>query len=119
MALEVEFFQLKNGEKPVATFIRSLSPKLQVKAMDALRILEDEGTNLREPYSKHMGNGLFELRIKFASDIARVFYFFVVGSKIIVTNGYTKKQQKADPRELERAYHYKAEYERRRDDGRH
>ena len=72
MAFEVEFYRLDDGEKPVATFIKSLPVKLQNKTMDALRILEDEGTNLRTLF-KAMGNGLFELRIKFASDIARVF----------------------------------------------
>ncbi len=116
MAFEVEFYQLESGEKPVATFIKSLPVKMQVKAIDALTILEDEGPNLREPYSKAIGGGLFELRIKFASDIARVFYFFVVGNKVIVTNGYMKKQQKADKRELERAYRYKADYKGRRRD---
>ncbi|MDR0840323.1 MAG: type II toxin-antitoxin system RelE/ParE family toxin [Christensenellaceae bacterium] len=113
MKFEVEFYTLENGKQPAADFIRSLHSKMQVKAMDALRILEDEGTRLREPYSKHAGEGLFELRIKFSSDIARVFYFFIIGGKIVVTNGYIKKQQRADTKELERAYKYKADYERR------
>lgn len=114
MAFEVIFYDTESGSKPVSDFIRELPAKFQVKALDALRILEDEGPSLREPYSKAMGNGLFELRIKFASDIARVFYFFMVGQKIIVTNGYIKKRQKTDRNELERAYRYKAEYEGRR-----
>lgn len=113
MAFEVVFFEDESGNKPVADFIRTLPAKLQVKAVDALRILENEGPALREPYSKALGNGLFELRIRFATDIARVFYFFVVGQTIIVTNGYVKKRQKVDQGELARAYRYKAEYERR------
>ena len=113
MAYRVVFFETENGNKPVADFIRGLPAKLQVKALDALRILEEEGPALREPYSKALGDGMFELRIKFASDIARVFYFFMVEQRIVVTNGYVKKRQKADRSELARAYRYKAEYEGR------
>lgn len=46
---------------------------------------------LWEPHSKSMGKGLFELRVRQGSDIARAFYFFFCGSKIVVTNGFVKK----------------------------
>jgi len=69
---------------------------------------------LREPYSKHIGNGVFELRIKFAKDICRLFYFFYVDKRIIVTNGFVKKTQKTPRREIELALQYKTDYERRK-----
>jgi len=56
---------------------------------------------------------LFELRIQFASDITRIFYFFCVNNKIIMTNGVVKKSDKTPPREKELARKYKADYERR------
>ena len=46
---------------------------------------------LREPYSKHLDDGIFELRCKFGSDITRVLYFFYYEGKIILTNGFVKK----------------------------
>lgn len=51
--------------------------------MHGLSLLEEYGNRLREPYSKHVGDGLFELRVMFASDITRIFYFYVVDNKII------------------------------------
>lgn len=60
-----------------------------------------------------MGDGLFELRIKFSSDITRIFYFFVVDNKIILTNGFVKKAAKTPKGELELARKYKKDYERR------
>lgn len=60
-----------------------------------------------------MKGGVFELRIKFASDITRIFYFFFVGHKIVLTNGFVKKTQKTPAHEIERALQYKADYERR------
>lgn len=34
---------------------------------------------------------MFELRTKQGSDITRVLYFFIVGKKAILTNGFIKK----------------------------
>lgn len=69
---------------------------------------------MREPYSKAIRNGIFELRIKVATDISRVFYFFFDGKKIVLTNGFIKKTQKTPEKEIEKALEYKADYERRK-----
>jgi phage-related protein len=113
LKFELEFYTLPDGSKPVEEFILGLTPKMQVKALDSLDILELRGNALREPYSKPIKNGIFELRIKFASDITRVFYFFYQGGKIIVTNGFVKKSQKTPKSEIALAEKYKADYERR------
>ena len=52
------------------------------------------GPLLREPYSKSLENGIFELRTKQGSDITRVLYFFIVGKKAVLTNGFIKKSKK-------------------------
>ena len=44
------------------------------------------------------------------SDISRVMYFFVVGRKAILTNGFIKKTQKTPKEEIERAKRYRADY---------
>ena len=76
-------------------------------------LLEEFGNTLREPHSKPIGDSIFELRIKFASDITRIFYFFYVGNKIVLTNGFIKKTQKTPPAEIELAKKYKEDYEAR------
>lgn len=110
---EIEFYQLPNGKKPVEEFLDSLDKKMRAKAIYGLSILEEYGNTLREPHSKSMGDVLFELRIKFAGDISRIFYFFVVDNKIILTNGFIKKTLKTPKAELDLARKYKADYERR------
>ena len=69
-----------------------------------------EGPSLREPYSKHLEDGIFEIRTKFGSDITRVLYFFVIGRKIILTNGFVKKTQKTPASEIALAKQYRADY---------
>jgi len=110
---DVEYYELPNGEKPVKTFIDNLDVKMRAKALGSIDILAEFGNKLREPYSKAMGKGLFELRIRFAGDITRIFYFFFVGNKIILTNGFVKKTQKTPLIEVITARLYKADYERR------
>jgi len=110
---DIEFYTLPNGSKPVEEFLDSLDTKMRAKALYALALLEEFGNTLREPFSKPIDAGIFELRIKFAGDISRLFYFFVVGNKIIVTNGFVKKTNKTPVREIEKAKKYKIDYERR------
>ena len=109
---DIVYYELPNGEKPVKIFIDGLDVKLRVKALSRLEILSEYGRALREPYSKAMGHGIFEQRVRHASDAVRIMYFFYSGSKIIMTNGFTKKSQKTPKSELNLAMKYKADYER-------
>lgn len=109
----IEFYKLPNGEQPVAEFLDGLDAKMRAKALHSISILEEFGNNLREPHSKPIGDGLFELRIKFASDISRIFYFFMVDNKIILTNGFVKKTMRTPKAQIDLARKYKADYERR------
>lgn len=78
-----------------------------------LEFLEDKGPALREPYSKPLGDGIFEIRAKQGRDITRVLYFFVVGQKIILTNGFVKKTMKIPPGEIDCAKRYRTDYQTR------
>jgi phage-related protein len=60
-------------------------------------------------------NGIFELRAKVGSDISRVFYFFVIGKRIVLTNGFIKKTQKTPKSEIELAKKYRNEFLNRED----
>lgn len=110
---EIEFYRTRDGSCPMDSFLDSLDSKMAVKALQELTLLSEKGTDLREPHSKSLGEGLFELRIKFGSNVSRCFYFFRRGQKIIVTNGFVKKSQRTPPRELKRARLFKKDWEER------
>ena len=57
------------------------------------------GPNLGEPHTKAFGGGLFELRLKAAEGIARVFFCTLVGRRIVMLHGFVKKSGKTPPRE--------------------
>ena len=62
------------------------------------------------PYSEELEDGIFELRAKVGSNITRVLYFFVVGRKIVLTNGFIKKTTKTPKTEIEKAKRCRADY---------
>lgn len=109
----VDFYRLPDGTAPVEEFLDELNVKMRNKAINNLEILEEFGNRLREPYSKPIGNGIFELRIQSAGDISRIFYFFCVQNRIILTNGFIKKTNKTPRSEIALAEKYKADFERR------
>lgn len=110
MAFDVEYYEKSDGTYPVEEFILSQNNKMKAKIFKNLELLEIRGNELREPYSKYIEDGIFELRNKVGSDITRILYFFVIGEKIILTNGYVKKTQKAPKSEIEIAKKYKNDY---------
>lgn len=57
------------------------------------------GPNLGEPHTKAFGNGLFELRLKGAVGIARVFFCTLVGKRIVMLHSFVKKSERTPLRE--------------------
>lgn len=76
---------------------------MRAKLSGLIIVLEEKGNELREPYSKSLGDGIFELRASVGSNITRVLYFFYYGERIILTNGFVKKTQKTPRKEIELA----------------
>lgn len=110
----VEFYQKENGDIPVEEFLRMLDDKMEAKIAGIIQVLQEKGNLLREPYSKYLGDGIFELRGKVGNDISRVLYFFYYGGKIILTNGFIKKTHKTPKMEIEKAKAYRVNYLERR-----
>ena len=59
------------------------------------------GPHLGEPHTKAFGDGLFELRLKGAEGIARVFFCTMIGRKIVMLHSFVKKTNKTPARELD------------------
>ena len=73
---EVIFFEKDDGVSPVEEFLLSLDIKMRAKLAKEIALLQEVGNELREPYSKHLDDGIFELRAKQSNNISRVLYFF-------------------------------------------
>ena len=117
MSCKIEFYQKENGKVPVKEFLFSLSPKLRAKAFRDIELLQKYGSELKEPYVKALKGknkrDLYELRIKFSNDIARIFYFTYFNDKYVLLHGFIKKTMKTPAKEIEKAKNYMEDYKRR------
>ena len=107
---EIFFYDKPDGGEPVKEFLSSVDTKMRARILRMIGLLAQNGTALRMPYSEHLVDGIFELRIKSGSDISRVLYFFVIGRRIVLTNGFIKKTAKTPKGEIETAKKYRDEY---------
>lgn len=112
---DVEYYRKNDGTYPAEEFILSQDIKMQAKLFRLLELLELKGNELRGPYSKSLSDGIFEIRAVQGNNITRVLYFFVIGKKIILTNGFVKKTQKTPEGEIALAKKYRADYEFRKE----
>ncbi len=103
MEFEIVFYRDNNGRNPIEDFISELAKKNRVlvaKTQKGIEQLRNSAYHA-EPLSKHIGQGLWELRIRSKTDILRIFYTFTKGKIIILLHVFIKKQQKTSGRELE------------------
>jgi phage-related protein len=100
VAWEIRLYVDRRGRMPVEDFIRPLPDIDQAAIRAAITFLSEVGNAAREPQSKSLGGGLFELRVR----SRRVFYCFLPGKVIVLLHGFTKKAQKTPPGELSIGY---------------
>ena len=96
MAWTVTFFNDR-----VESDILTLAPGFVARFIRYAERMELFGPDLGMPHTRAMGGGLFELRIKAAEGIARIFYCTVVDRRIVILHQFAKKSEKTPPKELE------------------
>lgn len=111
----VEFYRSPDGKSPIDDFIKSQPRKMQAKIFRSLQLLAEYGNALRLPDSENLGDGIFEVRTKLGSDITRILYFFFIGNKAVLTNGFVKKSPRTPPAEIALAKKRRADYLKRND----
>jgi phage-related protein len=111
MELALGCVQLENGRCPFLECLEELPKADQAKVLAwARRLAADE--NLRKPpYAKHLGDGIFELRLSVRSGEHRSFFFYCQGRQLVMTHGYVKKTDKTSSAEIERAKRLRSYYE--------
>ncbi|EAT0258120.1 type II toxin-antitoxin system RelE/ParE family toxin [Salmonella enterica] len=86
----------------------ALPIKIRVKYDRLIGKLEHDARLLREPDTKSLGDGLFEIRTM-GTDIARGIWVYHKGNTIIMLRVFIKKSQKTPAKEIELAKNRLAE----------
>jgi len=93
-------------------FFVNQSLRVKEKIIWTLELIEDIEL-VPEKYLKHVKNtqGLYEIRVRYSSEIFRIFCFFDEDKLIITINGFQKKTQKTPRKEIKKALIIKKEFE--------
>lgn len=103
MDFKIIYYKDDKGDNPIQEFLVNLGRSnriLVAKTRQGIEKLRNRAYH-KEPLSKHLEPGLWELRIRAGVDILRIIYTFDKGKIIILLHGFVKKDQKTPVSELE------------------
>lgn len=95
MSYQIVFFNL-DVQSSIAKWPLGISASF-VRIAEAMVVA---GPNLGLPYTRAMGDGLFEIRAKGKEGIGRAFFCCMVGRRVVILHGFIKKTQKTPAKEL-------------------
>lgn len=108
---EIIFYRTASGKCPVEEFLESLSSKQAQKTTWVLSLIE-ELPSVPTKYLKKLVNtdGIWEVRIKYRSDIFRLLGFFDGSELVVLNHAFQKKTQKTPHRAIKIAEDRKKDY---------
>jgi phage-related protein len=93
----------RTGKSFVTDYIKNLDKKERAKVYKYIEFLRVNKGYLDEPYSRHIKGKIRELRVDFAHNRHRIFYFTFVGKKIILLHAFLKKTAKTPNSAIQKA----------------
>ena len=115
MKREIIFYEKENGRCPVEEFLDDLEINIVKKITWTLKIIEEIDIVPKTYFKKlESTEEIWEVRIKFASNIYRIFSFWDKNNIIVLTHGLIKKTQKTPAKEIKQAEEYRRDYLRRK-----
>ena len=78
----------------------SFPPGILANFLHVAEMIEEFGPALGLPYTKSLGEGLFEIRAKGKEGIGRSFFCTVIRQEVIILHSFIKKSQKTPKKEM-------------------
>jgi len=99
MEWHISFYNQKVESETLSFPKGILANFLHIAEMIA-EMIEECGPALGLPYTKSLGNGLFEIRAKGTEGIGRSFFCTVKNQEVIILHTFIKKSQKTPNKEM-------------------
>ncbi len=94
----------------VEQWLRGLAVRERAHVVRVIELLESQNVLLGEPHSRQLSGKLRELRLHLQRRQIRISYFIRPGRRITLLTVF-EKQQRREPREIDRAMRAMAEYD--------
>lgn len=110
-SLRIEFYVSPTGETPAEEWLENQSTRKQEKFAALFAWICDQGKIWNERKFKHLAGSdqIFEFKV----DEGRILCFFLVGKRLPLTHGFSKKGDKTPKGEIERAEAIKKDFLKR------
>ena len=92
-------YAIEYYSEQVQAEIAGLPSTIAARYIVLMRRMQVFGPNLGEPHTKAFSGGLFEMRLKGAQGLGRVFFCTRIGRRIVMLHGFVKKSDKTPLRE--------------------
>jgi phage-related protein len=95
------FYTTERGDSPIDEYLDGLDKKSRAKVAAHLSLLEEQGPNLKRPYTDIVKGKIRELRIHYRSNQYRILYFFYVRNQIVLLHAFSKKSRQLKEKDIE------------------
>jgi len=107
----IRFYRTSPGDCPVEDFLDSLPDRDARKVAWVLRLVERLDLVPDQYFKKLSGiEHLWEVRAQMSGNSYRLLGFFDGAGRLIITNGFLKKQRKIPDREIQKAHQRRLDY---------
>ena len=119
----IDFYETFDGFSDIIELLESLRAKADTvkdariqygQLVRYIELLSINGTNLPVDVTKHLGDGIWELRPGFN----RVFFFYYDNGTYVLLHRYRKRTQKTPKREIDKAKSERTDYITRKEKNR-
>ncbi len=110
---QIEWYVRENGNIPALEYFNDLTKEEQAKTFALFQLLANAGVIRDKAKFNFEGNKIYAFKPK----PHRFLCFFFKGKKIIITNGFVKKQDKLPLEEKKKALKYYEDFEDRNKKG--
>ena len=116
---DIDFYEDEHGNSDVQNFIKELREKSETskdakinfnKVVAYIDMLEEMGTRVGEPVTKHLDGEIWELRPL----SNRILYAYYDNDTFVLLHHFLKKTQKTPKREIDKAKREIEDYKRRK-----
>ncbi|MBU1808579.1 MAG: type II toxin-antitoxin system RelE/ParE family toxin [Candidatus Omnitrophica bacterium] len=111
------YYEDLKGRKYVKDFIDNFEEKTRAKILARIEYLEKHWHEVRRPLVDKIDRDLYELRVEFAWNNARVLYAYMFKDYIVLLHGLLKKTDKIPENDKEKARTRMLDFQVRYDKG--
>lgn len=108
--VRVLFYRDYEGSTPMEEWLVGLPRKPGAKCVEWIEKLRRLGYELHRPYADYLGEGIYELRVRYRAENYRMLYFFHGSAAVVLTHGFTKERM-VRRQEIHRALDLKRNFE--------